>query len=60
MSTFVDHFVKPWVISLPTRYANISHQGSLEALKFYLNECPPKTLPSTNYTVDLAELFLTS
>lgn len=91
ISTFVDHFVRPWVISLPTYtrdsidlinfyksvvhipensilctfdvtslYTNIPHQGSLEALMFYLNKRPPNALPSTNCIVDLAELALPS
>ncbi|CAB1312762.1 unnamed protein product [Coregonus sp. 'balchen'] len=49
-----------WTFDVASLYTNIPHQGSLEALKFYLNERPPNALPSTNCIVDLTELVLTS
>jgi hypothetical protein len=41
-------------------YTNIPHQGSQEALMFYLNVRPPNALPITNCMVDLAELAIPS
>ena len=46
-------------VDVSSLYTSISHTHGLSALEYFLNQCPPHTLPSTQFLIQLTQFILT-